>query len=395
MNVSTHPVNGRARKVRKVIYGLMLGTLCISMIRFREHPPKDTSLKLVMKWHKAYERQTWSDVRTGMLWSFSYLGATLPKQSFDRALQFRDSSLFEIDLAKLGFSADARRALGVVCQTIRESDDYQANGHIDLSRFFMLTLHSSYNYYRITGVEQNYRSFRKRYCLDAPNVFGVTNSSVSKGHRCIRFSSDTTLFNVGFVAEEGRGSLADSSFEPSVFETFDIMPNGQLRYAIYDRSGELVAASDPELSGSGKPPKCMWCHELYIQPLFSRNEPVTHMMSNEAFMSCVARFQAQLDAYRRTLDTDIDFSKKQDHTQSELLYISFMEAPAYRLRSELAGDTAALGRLRQLPTHVYEEFPFLGELYHRKEVDALFARLKIRVPESVRERGSYEPDYFR
>lgn len=369
------------------------GIIILLLTQFKEQPDQSNSIKLNFKWYKAYDGQTWEHVKTGMIWSFSSLGAMLPKGSLDSALMFSDSTLFEVDLQKLGFQPESEKALQTICNFIKQTPDYRKNQFIDLSRFFMLTLHAPYNYYRIVGVEKTYKSFEKRYHLDDAYVFGLTKSSVSKGHRLIRLSKDTTLFRSAFVAEEGEGSLTNGTFQTVNFEVVDIMRNGQLRFAIYDKNGQLTDASDSTHSFAGKPSKCMWCHELYIQPLYSQNTAVSNMMSNEEFTEHVKDFQEKLDRYRNLLDSEIDFHKKQDHTYSELLYITFMEPPVRRLREEFQSD-GVLTKLKKMTPHIDKEFSFLGELYQRKVIDSLFSYPKLSIPEHAREKSNFEPNYF-
>lgn len=378
--------------MKKTAYILSLSLLILAIFQFSS--PKKTLL-INLTWHKAYAAQSWKQAKTGFLWSFSYLGAELPKQCFDKSLSFIDSSAFTIDLVKLGFNQKALAALRVVCDSIKSSTDYKYNNAIDASRFLMLTLYSPYHYYKITGVEKTLNDFMTKYQLGNPVLFGVTKSSVSKSHRCIKFNYKSSPLKTGFLAEEGSGSLHEKTFEPEFYEAFDVMPNGQFRYAIYDKAGQLTDASAEGLSAAGKPGKCMWCHETYFQPLFLKNTQVEKMLSNEEFDAQIKYFQKALDAYRKTLTTEIDFSNKQDHTASELLYISFMEPSIYRLSQELKKDSTELKSLIKEEAHVYDEFLFLGKLYNRKHIDSYFPYDKIRVPDFAREKSLYEPNYFK
>ncbi len=231
--------------------------------------------------------------------------------------------------------------------------------------------------------------------MDDSLVFGVTNSIVSKWHRRIRFSKSDLVGGMAMVAEEGYGSLLKNTFKPVKFETITIMPNGQLRYAIYNKSGELEDAANPEISSAGKPGKCMWCHEIYIQPLFNQNGEVRNLMTNQQFSNKVKALQLKLNNYRNSLSANIDFTKRQEHTESELLYIGFMEPSAFRLQQEFSGDSIALKKALKMRTHVYKEFPSLGNLYERKKIDDYFSYKRIRIPEFVREKSKFEPNYFR
>lgn len=363
--------------------------------QFRFISKKEDALKINLKWYKAYDTQDWNHVKVGILWSLSYLGADLPKGCFDDAIQFHDSTLFVLDFKKLGFNENAQKALVLICDSIKNTQDYQKNNFIDISRFLVLTLHSSYHYYQITGVAQKYEDFYRKYKLGDSYQFGVTKSAISKGHRIINFSKDTSLFNICFVATEGVGSLLNNTFKPLVYEVFDVMPNGQFRYAIYNEQGELTDAAIKKHSDAGKPSKCMWCHEINIQPLFTQNGEVENMMTNNDFLHFTSVMQSKLSSYRQGLHSEIDFNKKQDHTYSELLYISFMEPSLARLKQEFNNDTFAINTIRKTQSHIYNEFPFLGNLYDRDLLDKCFKYSKIKVPQSVREQSKYEPNFFK
>lgn len=376
------------------IFLLIIFSLFFISLQLETKNEINSDLKINLKWYKSYESQSWENVRTGMLWSFSQMGAMLPKNSFDSALTFKDSTLFTLDLKKIGFNSKAEEALTVICDSIIKTKEYQINQHIDIARFFLLTLHAPFNYYKIVDAIPIYSEFVKQYQLNEANVFGVTQSTVCKENRLIKFSKDSTLFNFVFVAEEGQGSLIEGTFKTQFYEAIDIMPNGQFRYAIYNLEGKLIDASLNPNSGTGKPSKCMWCHEQYIQPLFRENIAVENMMSNEEFVVSVKRLQRILDSYRRTLNSDIDFGKKQDHTQSELLYISFMEPSLYRLEIEFGSDRSAIDKIKKMSTHLYHEFTFLGNLYYRNQIDSVFSYPKIKISTSVREKNEFEPNYF-
>lgn len=385
----------KAHNRKTVLFLLSFCSLALALGFSGKNHQQVDSLKINLIWHKAYPTETFNNVKTGVLWSLSYLGAALPRGSFESAFTFYDSTRFNFNLSKIGFSKNAENALARICDSIKKTEDYTRNQAIDLSRFLVLTLYSPFNYYEITGVFKTYREFAKNYSLtEDPYLFGVTNSEVSKGNRLIKFSKNKPIWQTGFVAEEGKGILANGTFTTEGFETFDFMPNGQLRYAIYDKNGKLNDATSPELTASGKPGKCMWCHELYLQPLRTENISVPGLLSNEEFLQLTKQLQQNLDDARKPFNSDIDFTKRQAHTQSELLYISFMEPSLMRLKSEFKGHKKPLKKIERLSTHIYEEFPFLGNLYTRNKVDAFFSYPKMRIPFSVREKSEYEPVFF-
>jgi len=347
--------------------------------------PIDHTIKL--KWHKAYPSENWTIVREGLRWTLSYVGATLPKGSFDQTVPFKDSTIITLNLSKVGFSESALVALDNIVERIKRTEEYQETGFIDLSRFVVLLIGVSENYYAITGVAPTLEEFIRNHQLENPLLFGVTKSAVGNHHRQIEFRGDTSdVMNYAFMAVESNGSLDSGTFRAEAFEVFDIMPNGQLRFAVYDAQGKLIEGSPKKLGEAGKPAKCMWCHEIQIATLFVPNVAVAGMLTNEDFTFWRSAFQRNLDKYRAQLQDDLDYNKTQDHTLMELLYISFMEPSAIRLGNEWnISPEEAQEKMGSAPDHEYHEFPHLGKLYYRYYADSVANKKSPVVPTSVRE----------
>ena len=357
-------------------------------------PEKETG-KVRLRWVKAYPTETWENVKTGIYWSLSYLGATLDSAYANEIIIKENSTHFTLDLIKAGFDQQALNAFAVIIDSLQNTGEYKKYNSIDLSRFLVLTEHSSWHYYEITGVAKSLNEFYKRHGTISEKEFHVYNSGVAKHQRNLRFVVGPTALDMAWIAEEGTGSLDSGTFKRSAFEVFDVMKNGQLRFAVYNEHGELISASPTEMSAAGKPSKCIWCHELVVQPLFFETTEPTKGISIAAFGLLVDSTQRQLENYRKSLHSVIDFSKMQAHTQGELLYISFMEPSAFRLANEWLIDTVKVkSRMEKLPTHSYSEFPFLGMSYYRNSTDSLSDYSAAPVPESVREPNSKEPNYF-
>ena len=266
---------------------------------------------------------------------------------------------------------------------------------MDVGRFIMLTLNSSYHYYAITGAKRTLSEFKANYNFE--NTQGaIINSSIAKGHRLASVAQGSDISQIAFVVAEGEGSITDGTFHEVEFETLDIMPNGQLRFALYDKNGNLKSSASPALTDAGKPAKCLWCHEIKIQPL-NFMESVAGYYTYEQFKSIIQEDQNILDLYRTLLPSDIDFTKKQDHTFGELLYISFMEPSAFRLAQEWSITESEVGSiLGGLNTHKHHEFSFLGDkLFVRIDVDDFAPYDVARVPENAREYSVYEPEIIR
>lgn len=261
----------------------------------------------------------------------------------------------------------------------------------------MLTLNSSYHYYAITGAPKTFNDYSKRIEFDNKKA-GIVESNIAKRHRIIKvpLQGSNDILKHGFAASEGPGSILDNSLVPTEYETFDIMPNGMFRFMLYDENGNIKPAGDTSLGGAGKPANCLWCHETGIQPAFISKTPVEGYFSPAEFDAIVARQLELLKSYRKTLKQDIDYNKTLEHTFTEILYISFMEPSAERLAKEWGIPVQQVKeKLKGLPTHTHDEFPYLGTLYDRNYIDKLSPYSSIRTPNSAREPSEYEPNLIK
>lgn len=351
---------------------------------------------ITFRWNKAYATEQWSNVRTGMIWSFSFLGAELPAGSFDASLNWIDANTFRCDLSKLGFNISALETLSVITDELKKSEEYKKNNAADIGRFLMLTIYSSRHYYRITAAAPTLNSFKESHGFNAPLFFAVTNSGVSLHDRLIKINTTSSFSNLSCMASEGTGNLADSTFSEIEYECIDLMPNSQLRFSVYDANGALKLSANNLLSAAGRPGKCMWCHESNFSPLFYLNGDLPGYLTTQQFDDTIYAFRDRIINQRKTLSTDVHYENLQDHTQSELLYISFLEPSTERIAGEWGISAQEVNeKMNNLPTHVYAEFPFLGNLYYRSWVDSLAPYKTLRTPESAREESIYEPDFFR
>ena len=177
----------------------------------------------------------------------------------------------------------------------------------------------------------------------------------------------------------------------------DFMSNGQLRFAIYDDKGNLKTSADPNAAIAGKPAKCLWCHEIKLQPNFSNSPSVNGFYTKEEFAEILSGRMSLVDTYRAALNSDIDFTKTQGHTKGELIYLSFMEPSAERLAIEWGTTTLGVKeKLKGIATHPHSEFLFLGnELYDRNEIERLAPYTSLVIPSDVRESSKFEPDLIR
>jgi hypothetical protein len=374
--------------VRFTILLLLVSTLWYSCVKHSLFEPT-TPLELSLRWVKAYPDETDEKMMHGLTWNLSFLGARLPAGAMQQATSWRSSSVFTLDFALLGFSADSEQALIALFQKIKESSEYRQYGAIDVGRFVMLTLNSSYHYFAITGVLATLDEFKAKYTFKTLTG-AVINSSIAKGHREVQVSDGTDVESLAFIAAEGTGTLP-GSFDAQEFETINVMANGQLRFGLYDKNGQIKASASSDLTSAGKPSKCLWCHEINFQKLNNMTSVEGHL-SFEEFSETITAFNEIVAAYRSTLESDIDFTQPEGHTLGELLYISFMEPSAYRLSNEWSMSSAEVETaLKGHPMHTHSEFPFLGNLYNRKTVDPSSPFEGIAVPDDAREPSVYEP----
>lgn len=356
---------------------------------------EEKPLVITLKWNKSYSSETPQQVETGLQWCFSFLGATLPPSTYKQALEWTSQTHIRINLEKLGFNAGALHAFSALLSKLISSQEYTKTGAIDIGRFVMLTLNSSNHYYKITGAEPDYNTFESRFNYDSMKV-AILESSVSKGERLIRLPKGNIPASWGFTAAEGSGSLKDHSFVAKEHEVITIMPNGQLRFAVYNEQQELIPGANSMHTDAGKPAKCLWCHEIVIQRSFSAVTSLPGYYPIDTFTSIIKRKMELLGQYRSNLSSVLDFTKRQDHTQVELLYSTFMEPSADRLANEWGiSINAVKSRLSGLSTHQHQEFIFLGDLYYRKEVEEFAPFKSTHTPGSAREVTADEPDMIR
>lgn len=364
--------------------------------RMNQPPPsKDPSLVIKLRWIKSFPNQSRSQVDTGLLWALSFLGAKLPS---DAAVISWDGTILTLDLGAAGVAETSMGAWKKLLQVLKTSDEYRTTGGIDIGRFVFVSLCSSYQYYALTGVSASYAQFRARHSF-APKQVAIVESAVARGNRLIEVGQGNGIDSVAFVAFEGTGALQDHSFQRADIETLDVMENGQLRFGLYDLDGHLKATATPALTAAGKPSKCLWCHEINLQPPFRNTTELEGYSSTSEFKELIGSATRVIANYRKSLASKVDFTRLQDHSDAEDLYISFAEPTAPRLAAEWNWPVDRVKQLlasRNLKTHPHSERiddGVLGdELYDRMEVDALAPYATIRGPSDMREASSYEPN---
>ncbi len=351
---------------------------------------------ITLIWYKNPANQSEQSFKTGLAWLFSYLGASLPKNNFDKGISIKEEKV-KIKLEYLGFSSIAKNALIKIFSQLKESGEYQEKEAIDAGRFFALCFNSSWNYYSITGVDKNFATFQSRFSPAQAKVFALDSSSIATEGRLIIYHLPSgNLTATFFTAEEGHGYFSSNNFIPSGnIEVFDYMANGQPRFAIFDEAGKLKVGNNNVFSQAGKPAKCMWCHESKMQPLFRTSPDITGYISLSEFDADQKNFNSYLKAFHDSRKSYINFSSPQDHTQGEIIYLSFFEPNAERLAEEWGiSQSDVLSRLQGIATHSNPEFPFLTDVYHRSEVDNFAPYPVLKTCDDARNSGGYEPNYL-
>lgn len=341
---------------------------------------------LNLKWNKAYPEETIEKATLGLQWTLSFVGAILPSASTGISTNI-DTITIRPD--QLGFDEKALQKLMLLHLKIRNSDEYQKTNAIDLGRYVALLIGASEHYYALIGVPSRIDEILKKYSL-LPETGYINHSGVSYQHRIIQFSEPKEL-NQLLVSTE-IDSVSKAVIE---YETIEIIPNGQLRFGIFDAAGNRKNSAEASHSDAGKPAKCIWCHESKISQMFNKQ-------NNQALHLTYQQLQDKLITYNRYLtDQKVQFkdgvrySELQQHTLSELLYITFMEPSAERLSIEWnisIAQTQSL--LSNLSAHQYTEFPFLGNLYYRKDIEKLAPFKGLPVSSGIRETSEIEVNYI-
>jgi hypothetical protein len=342
--------------------------------------------QLVLKWNKAYADDTLEKSSIGLQWAFSYLGARLSNPSSGMRLSAETITIIP---EELGFDDAALSKLAILHEKIKASEEYRKTKSIDLGRYVTLILGASEHYYAITGVPEQLSTLLSNYQL-LPQKGYVNKSGVALEHRIIAFSAQKNLNQV-FLSSE-IDSVSGSVYE---YETVEILPNGQLRFGIFDNNGNRKNNADASHSNAGKPAKCMWCHESTIQRLFYPQLDFPDYLTYAEFKDSLFNFNQDLTETKLAMQGGVDYAETQQHTLTELLYISFMEPSAARLAEEWNMTLAEVAQLLSgLPTHTYAEFPFLGDLYSREEVEDLAPFKGLEVSSKVREQSAIEVNHL-
>ena len=349
--------------------------------------------EITLRWIKNYPSESREDMLTGLYWALSQLGAKLPKSEENHLIKWQSDDQFNLNLNYAEFNSEALSTLSKLNSILMDSEEYKKMNGIDIGRYVMLTINSSWHYFKITGQSENILAFQSNYTLE-DNLAYVQNSSVAKGERILEFSDAQKYDQIAYLASEGTGKLVDDTFVIDEQETLDVMGNGQIRFGIYNRQGDLKVAGDSSITLAGKPAKCMWCHESGIQQFFDEQPLYEEIMTEIEFLLIRENNHGLINEQRSFINSLVNYENRQDHTMTELLYLSFFEPSIRRLSIEWNIDESQVTEmLKNELTHINHEFDFLGEnLYWRNDIDKYTPYQYIRTPSDPREESEYEPN---
>ncbi len=333
-----------------------------------------------LKWYQTHKKDSPENHLAAIKWCMAYLGSTITSDTSLKGISLEDSVIV-LDIEKLGFKPKTVDYLSYLNRKWKKTEAYKAKNSIDLGRYISLTLGYATNYFTLVDIPKKLKKYKSKFTYD-PMEGSVDNSSVSLVRRIISFSNNHIQNREFFLATE-TDSITHNVLE---FETLEVMENGLPKFGIYTASGKRKEAGTLAFSNAGKPAKCLWCHESQILPLFRKQRDWEGFLSYEDLRDSLKMRVERQRAHQDTLWHDRHFLKRWHHEKMEICYISFMEPSAQRLAQEWRKPLVEVKlMLEGIETHRHHEFDFLGDLYHRKDVDGLGPWKVVKAPESVRE----------
>lgn len=355
--------------------------------------PAAEDLQIELRWSKAFSEDSLEGKMIGLEWIMSYLGASVPPSAREKAIVWHDDRCFKLDVSHMGFNDKALEVWGKLIPKFKASDEYLQMGSMELGRFYLLTFNSSWHYYALTGVEENFKSFLSKYSFKEPIDFYAPQSMVANGDRKVFLGEEySSLEKMAYYAIEGRGSILDGTFEAVDFETFDFMPNGQPRFAIYNSDGHLKVGSDPKLSIGGKPAKCMWCHESTVLQSFKYQVKFPKLKN---FTIDILKRKKILNQLQTQLNTNVKYDSIRHHANVEMAYGSFMQCLPIHIAEEFELDSTKVADfVKTLACQSNKFFPEFDCYYEREVIETLQPYEGLDYPGHMWETTDDEPNYL-
>lgn len=349
-----------------------------------EEVPDNVTINL--KWNKSYDDDSVEKATIGLHWCYSIIGAKV----LNSVVLPLKNSIFTININDIALDENALSKIKVLHDKIKATDEYKLKKSIDLGRYISLLIGSSEHYYALTDIPLKLDNVLSNYSLKNSKGY-VDNSLVSLKHRIIEYSNQ----------ENTKQLFLSTELDPEnniivEYETIEIMENGQLKFGIFDAAKNRVNVANKEHTNAGKPAKCMWCHESNINQLFTIQNDFPGFLTNQQLNDTLIKFNNGLKQKQDFLTEGVNYSNTQDHVMLELAYITFMEPSALRLSNEWnINKTEVENLLSSLPTHEHEEFPFLGILYDRNDIEQFAPYKSLEVSTNIREASTIEVNHIK
>lgn len=369
----------------KKILVLLLVISFTSCLQNVEEIADENNAIINIKWNFSYPEDSIEKARLGLSWCYSMVSAKV----LNSVVLPNNDALFTVNINDIALDENALLKIKILHHKIKETEAYKQTKSIDLGRYISLLIGASEHYYSITNVPNTLDQLLLNYNLK-PTKGYVDNSTVSLKHRIIEFSNQQKTKQL-FLSNE----IDPQTNKIVEYETIEIMENGQLKFGIFDSNKNRVNAANNEHTTAGKPAKCMWCHESNINQLFTPQNNFIGFLSSQQLNDTLINFNNKLKQQQLLLTDGVNFSNTQDHAMMELAYISFMEPSAFRLSNEWnISEIEVQNSLSTLSTHIHSEFPFLGNLYNRNEVENFAPYTSLQVSSSIREESLIEVNHL-
>lgn len=369
----------------KKILVLLLVISFTSCLQNVEEIADENNAIINIKWNFSYPEDSIEKARLGLSWCYSMVSAKV----LNSVVLPNNDALFTVNINDIALDENALLKIKILHHKIKETEAYKQTKSIDLGRYISLLIGASEHYYSITNVPNTLDELLLNYNLK-PTKGYVDNSTVSLKHRIIEFSNQQKTKQL-FLSNE----IDPQTNKIVEYETIEIMENGQLKFGIFDSNKNRVNAANNEHTTAGKPAKCMWCHESNINQLFTNQSNFSGYLTNTQLNDTLIKFNNGLRTQQNLLTEGVKFNNRQEHVLLELAYITFMEPSALRLSNEWnmnINDVKNL--LSSLPTHEHHEFPFLGDLYNRNDVENFAPYKSLKTSTNVREASVNEVNYI-
>ena len=271
-----------------------------------------------LKWFSSHQKDSFESHTIALKWCLSYLGSNKIVIDDSEAFTYNNPHI-TLDINKLGFDDNAINQLKKLHLIFKTSEEYKKHGAFDIGKYIVMTLGSSHHYYKIHNTPKNIDTYTTLYLFNELKGY-INNSSISnpKINRIVSYSTLTEKYKQAYISKE----IDAESKEVKEFEMFERMSNGQLKFAVYNVNGNLIPNSNHQVGGAGKPAKCIWCHEVVIQPTFRPQNDFRGYLSAPQLLDTLVFYGLELRNYQNSLWKESAIKNTELHTNMELTYIN-------------------------------------------------------------------------